>query len=44
MAGHLVLIITMAILAIALIISVLDLRLESRTSKLAVSLAEANEN
>ncbi len=39
----LVIIVTMAILAIALIISVLDLRLESRTSKLAVSLAEANE-
>ncbi|HEV7242660.1 MAG TPA: EAL domain-containing protein [Thermoanaerobaculia bacterium] len=39
----LVIIVTMAILAIALIISVLDMRLESRTSKLAVSLAEANE-
>jgi diguanylate cyclase (GGDEF)-like protein len=39
----LVIIVTMSILAIALIISVLDLRLESRTSKLAVSLAEANE-
>jgi diguanylate cyclase (GGDEF)-like protein len=39
----LVIIVTMAILAIALIISVLDLRLESRTSKLVVSLAEANE-
>ncbi len=38
-----VIIVTMAILAIALIISVLDMRLESRTSKLAVSLAEANE-
>ena len=37
----LVIIVTMAILAIALIISVLDMRLESRTSKLAVSLAEA---
>jgi diguanylate cyclase (GGDEF)-like protein len=39
----LVIIVTMAILAIALIISVLDMRLESRTSKLAVSLAEANQ-
>ena len=39
----LVIIVTMAILAITLIISVLDMRLESRTSKLAVSLAEANE-
>jgi diguanylate cyclase (GGDEF)-like protein len=38
-----VIIVTMAILAITLIISVLDMRLESRTSKLAVSLAEANE-
>jgi diguanylate cyclase (GGDEF)-like protein len=39
----LVIIVTMAILAIVLIISVLDMRLESRTAKLAVSLAEANE-
>jgi len=39
----LVIIVTMAILAITLIISVLDMRLESRTSKLAVSLAEANQ-
>ncbi|MEK6376101.1 MAG: EAL domain-containing protein [Acidobacteriota bacterium] len=39
----LVIIVTMAILAITLTISVLDMRLESRTSKLAVSLAEANE-
>jgi diguanylate cyclase (GGDEF)-like protein len=38
-----VIIVTMAILAITLIVSVLDMRLESRTSKLAVSLAEANE-
>jgi diguanylate cyclase (GGDEF)-like protein len=38
-----VIVVTMAILAITLIISVLDMRLESRTSKLAVSLAEANE-
>jgi diguanylate cyclase (GGDEF)-like protein len=39
----LVIIVTMAILAITLIVSVLDMRLESRTSKLAVSLAEANQ-
>ena len=39
----LVIIVTMAILAITLLISVLDMRLESRTSKLAVSLAEANQ-
>jgi diguanylate cyclase len=39
----LVIIVTMAILAITLIISVLDMRLESRTAKLAVSLAEANQ-
>jgi diguanylate cyclase len=38
-----VIIVTMAILAITLIVSVLDMRLESRTSRLAVSLAEANE-
>src|ERR1051325_10349077 len=41
--GPLVIIVTLAILAITLTISVLDMRLESRTSKLAVSLAEANE-
>ncbi len=34
---------TLAVLAIALIVSVLDLRLESRTSILAMSLAEANQ-
>ena len=39
----LVIIVTMAILAITLIVSVLDMRLESRTSRLAVSLAEANQ-
>jgi diguanylate cyclase (GGDEF)-like protein len=39
----LVIIVTMAILAITLIVSVLDMRMESRTSKLAVSLAEAAE-
>ncbi|HEY2091574.1 MAG TPA: EAL domain-containing protein [Thermoanaerobaculia bacterium] len=39
----LVIIVTMAILAITLIISVLDLRMESRTAKLAISLAEANQ-
>jgi diguanylate cyclase (GGDEF)-like protein len=39
----LVIIVTLAILGIALIISVLDLRLESRTSVLARSLAKANE-
>ncbi|RRW92368.1 bifunctional diguanylate cyclase/phosphodiesterase [Pandoraea apista] len=33
---------TLSILAIALIVSVLDRRLESRTARLAVSLAEAN--
>ena len=38
-----IIIITLAILAIALIISVLDLRLEARTSILATSLAEANQ-
>ncbi|BFG80422.1 bifunctional diguanylate cyclase/phosphodiesterase [Paraburkholderia terrae] len=38
-----IIIITLAVLAIALIISVLDLRLESRTSVLASSLAEANQ-
>jgi diguanylate cyclase (GGDEF)-like protein len=39
----LVIIVTMAILAITLLVSVLDMRMESQTSKLAVSLAEANE-
>lgn len=39
----LVITVTLAILGIALIISVLDLRLESRTSMLARSLAKANE-
>jgi len=38
-----IIIATLAVLAIALIISVLDLRLESRTAILAVSLAEANQ-
>ncbi|MGF6755884.1 putative bifunctional diguanylate cyclase/phosphodiesterase [Paraburkholderia sp. GAS42] len=38
-----IIIVTLAVLAIALIISVLDLRLESRTSMLAISLAEANQ-
>ncbi|SDQ58183.1 diguanylate cyclase/phosphodiesterase [Paraburkholderia fungorum] len=38
-----VIIITLAVLAIALIISVLDLRLEARTSVLASSLAKANQ-
>jgi diguanylate cyclase len=45
-AGWLALVIivaTLAVLAIALIISILDLRLESRTALLAVSLAEANQ-
>ncbi|QIE25927.1 putative signaling protein (plasmid) [Caballeronia sp. SBC1] len=45
-AGWLALVIivaTLAVLTIALIISVLDLRLESRTALLAVSLAEANQ-
>ncbi|CAD9224356.1 Integral membrane sensor protein [Burkholderia cenocepacia] len=37
-----VIVVTLAVLAIALIVSVLDLRLESRTSVLAMSLAEAN--
>jgi diguanylate cyclase (GGDEF)-like protein len=39
----LVIVVTLTILAITLIVSVLDLRLESRTSKLAISLAAANE-
>ncbi len=38
-----IIIVTLAVLAIALIISVLDLRLESRTMALAISLAEANQ-
>lgn len=38
-----IIIVTLSILAIALIISVLDLRLEARTSILATSLAEANQ-
>ncbi|PLC53101.1 hypothetical protein CR155_14980 [Pollutimonas nitritireducens] len=38
-----VIVITMAVLGIALVTSVLDLRLESRTAKLAESLASANE-
>ncbi|CAB3810078.1 putative bifunctional diguanylate cyclase/phosphodiesterase [Paraburkholderia fynbosensis] len=38
-----IIVVTLAVLAIALIISVLDLRLESRTSMLAISLAEANQ-
>ncbi|WP_158937886.1 bifunctional diguanylate cyclase/phosphodiesterase [Burkholderia sp. S171] len=45
-AGWLALVIivsTLAVLAIALIISIFDLRLESRTAILAVSLAEANQ-
>jgi diguanylate cyclase len=45
-AGWLALVIiiaTLAVLAIALIISVLDVRLEARTAILAVSLAEANQ-
>ncbi|MFW2276217.1 EAL domain-containing protein [Burkholderia orbicola] len=45
-AGWLALVIivaTLAILAIALIVSILDLRLEARTAVLATSLAEANQ-
>lgn len=38
-----IIIVTLAVLAIALIISVLDLRMESRTAVLANSLAEANQ-
>jgi len=38
-----IIIVTLAVLGIALIISVLDLRLESRTAVLATSLAEANQ-
>jgi diguanylate cyclase (GGDEF)-like protein len=39
----LIIVVTLAILAIALVTSVLDLRMESRTSVLAMSLAEANQ-
>ena len=38
-----IIIVTLAVLAIALIISVLDLRMEARTAVLAHSLAEANQ-
>ncbi len=38
----LVIVITLAVIAIALIVSVLDSRLEARTSVLATSLARAN--
>ncbi|WP_144114244.1 putative bifunctional diguanylate cyclase/phosphodiesterase [Paraburkholderia sp. BCC1886] len=38
-----IIVVTLAVLAIALITSVLDLRLESRTAILATSLAEANQ-
>jgi len=38
-----IIIVTLAVLAIALIISVLDLRMEARTALLAHSLAEANQ-
>ena len=38
-----VVVVTLAVLAIALITSVLDVRMEARTSMLAVSLAEANQ-
>ncbi len=38
-----IIIVTLAVLAIALIISVLDLRMEARTAMLATSLAEANQ-
>ncbi|QOT80297.1 putative bifunctional diguanylate cyclase/phosphodiesterase [Cupriavidus basilensis] len=38
-----IIVVTLAVLAIALITSVLDMRLEARTSLLAVSLAEANQ-
>jgi diguanylate cyclase (GGDEF)-like protein len=38
-----IVIITLAVLGIALIVSVLDLRMEARTSTLAISLAEANQ-
>lgn len=39
----LIIVVTLAVLTIALLTSVLDARLESRTAKLARSLAEANE-
>ncbi|MFJ3047701.1 putative bifunctional diguanylate cyclase/phosphodiesterase [Herbaspirillum chlorophenolicum] len=39
----LIIVVTLAVLTIALLTSVLDARLESRTAKLASSLAEANE-
>jgi diguanylate cyclase (GGDEF)-like protein len=39
----LVIVVTLAVLAIALIVSVLDMRLEARTSILATSLAQANQ-
>jgi diguanylate cyclase len=38
-----VIVVTLAVMAIALIISVLDFRMEARTAVLATSLAEANE-
>ncbi|MCF7352545.1 MHYT domain-containing protein, partial [Escherichia coli] len=38
-----IIIVTLAVLAIALIISVLDLRMEARTALLANSLAAANK-
>ena len=38
-----IIVVTIAVLSIALITSILDLRLESRTSVLAVSLAQANQ-
>ncbi|SAL35843.1 putative bifunctional diguanylate cyclase/phosphodiesterase [Caballeronia concitans] len=38
-----VIVVTLAVIAIALIISVLDLRMEARTAVLAASLAEANK-
>ncbi|HTJ92495.1 MAG TPA: EAL domain-containing protein [Pararobbsia sp.] len=38
-----IIVVTIAVLSIALIVSILDLRLESRTSVLAVSLAQANQ-
>jgi diguanylate cyclase (GGDEF)-like protein len=39
----LIIVVTLAVIAIALVTSVLDLRMEARTSVLASSLAEANE-
>jgi len=38
-----IIVVTLAVLAIALIISVLDMRMEARTAVLATSLAEANQ-